>query len=102
MDCKNNALVAKWSITKKMDGDGRVTFGNLGIVRTLEKEKVKEVRDRIIERRMEQGINVRNDKWECTQIENRAEQQCKEVSFSLHILAFNHITNASFRQVLTG
>jgi len=80
VDCKKNALVAKWSITKKMDADGRVTFGNLGIVRTLEKEKVKEVRDRIIERRMEQGIPVRNDKWECTQIENRAEQQCKETS----------------------
>jgi len=80
VDCKKNALVANWSITKKMDGDGRVTFGNLGIVRTLEKEKVKEVRDRIIERRMEQGIPVRNDKWECTQIENRAEQQCKETS----------------------
>ena len=79
VDCKNDALVAKWAISKRMDGNGRVTFGNLGIVKTLEKEKVKEVSDRIIERMTEQGTPVKSDKWERTQIANRAEQQCKEV-----------------------
>ena len=80
VDCKQDALVTKWSITKQMDGNGLVTFGNLGIVRTLEKEKVPEVTERIIQRRSEQGINVRGNRWERTQIENIAEQQCKEVS----------------------
>ena len=81
VDCKNDALLAKWAITKRMDSHtGLVTFGNMGIVKTLEKEKVREVRDRIIARKEEQGICVRNNKWECTQIENSAEQQCKEVS----------------------
>jgi len=81
VDCKNDALLAKWAITKRMDSHtGLVTFGNMGIVKTLEKEKVKEVRDRIIARREEQGNCVRNNKWECTQIENYAEQQCKETS----------------------
>lgn len=80
VDCKHDALVAKWAIQKKMEPNGRVTFGNLGIVRTLEKEKVKEVSDRIIIRMEEQGANIRSDKWQCTQIANRAEQQCKETS----------------------
>jgi len=80
VDCKQDALVTKWSITKQMDGNGLVTFGNLGIVRTLEKEKVPEVTERIIQRRSEQGINVRGNRWERTQIENIAEQQCKETS----------------------
>jgi len=81
VDCKNDALLAKWAITKRMDSHtGLVTFGNMGIVKTLEKEKVREVRDRIIARKEEQGICVRNNKWECTQIENSAEQQCKETS----------------------
>jgi len=80
VDCKNDALVAKWAISKRMDANGRVTFGNLGIVKTLEKEKVKEVSDRIIERMTEQGTPVKSDKWERTQIANRAEQQCKETS----------------------
>jgi len=88
VDCKNSPGAA-WSVEKRMDEDGRAVFNELGIVKSLETEKVTEVTERMICRREEVGDDyARNNKWEKTQITNKAEQQCRETSSSRLKLCF--------------
>ena len=80
VDCRNSPEPV-WSVEMKMGADGRAVFKEFGIVKSLEAEKVTEVAERIICRREEVGDDyARNNKWEKTQINNKAEQQCREVS----------------------
>ena len=65
-----------------MGSDGRAVFNDLGLVKSLEAEKVKVVAERIICRREEDGDSyARGNKWERTQITNKAEQQCRAVEY---------------------
>ena len=79
VDCRNSPDPV-WSVEIKMGPDGRAVFKEFGIVKSLEAEKVSEVTERIINRREEGGDQyARSNRWERTQINNLAEQQCREV-----------------------
>ena len=81
VDCRNSPL-PQWKIEKAMGSDGRAVFNDLGLVKSLEAEKVKVVAERIICRREEDGDSyARGNKWERTQITNKAEQQCRAVEY---------------------
>ena len=80
VDCRNSPD-PQWKIEKRMGPDGRAVFNDLGIVKSLEAEKVGVVTERMICRREEDGDEyARRNKWEKTQITNLAEQQCREVT----------------------
>ena len=79
VDCRRSP-VPLWKIEKRMGPDGRAVFNDLGIVKSLEAEKVTEVAERITCRREDEGDEyARRNSWEKTQIKNKAEQQCREV-----------------------
>ena len=80
VDCRKSAEPI-WSVETRMAADGRAVFKEFGIVKSLESDKVKEVAERMICRREEVGDDyARTNKWEKTQITNKAEQQSREVS----------------------
>ena len=84
VDCRNNPH-PQWKIEKRMGSDGRAVFNDLGIVKSLEADKVKVVAERIICRREEDGdVYARGNKWERTKITQKADELCREVS-TLHI-----------------
>jgi len=88
VDCRNSPDPV-WSVEIKMGADGRAVFKEFGIVKSLEAEKVSEVTERIINRREEGGDQyARSNRWERTQINNLAEQQCRETSSSRLKLCF--------------
>ena len=88
VDCRKSAEPI-WSVETRMAADGRAVFKEFGIVKSLESDKVKEVAERMICRREEVGDDyARTNKWEKTQITNKAEQQSRETSSSRLRLCF--------------
>ena len=79
VDCRNSPD-PKWNIEKRMGSDGRAVFNDLGIVKSLDAEKVGVVAERMICRREEAGdVYARGQIWERTQIKRVAGDQCREV-----------------------
>ena len=88
VDCRNSPD-PQWKIEKRMASDGRAVFNDLGIVKSLEADKVKVVAERITCRMEEDGDEyARGNKWERTKITNKAEERCREVIYHYIILLY--------------
>jgi len=96
VDCRSSPDPV-WSVERRMGPDGRAVFKELGIVKSLEAEKVSEVTERMICRREEAGDDYARNKWERTQISHKAEQQCRETSSSRLKLCFEAFLRESSR-----
>ena len=57
---------------------GWVTFSNLGVVRTLERDRAREVGERAVLRADEQRVGVRADRHQQLELRDRAEARCRE------------------------
>ena len=81
VDCQNPSEPS-WRVEREMKPDGTVLFDKFGIVKTLETNKVEEIKNRIIDRQVENkgDFSLRTDTWRTTKIKDQAERQCGTVN----------------------
>ena len=93
VDCSQDVLLPRWSVVRPLElSYGWVTFSSLGVVRSLERDRAREVgegeminddhhyqvRERAVERAEEQGLDVRGDRHLALELKDRAEARCRE------------------------
>ena len=80
VDCREETLSPKWSVVRPLELPyGWVTFSNLGVVRSLERERGGEVGERAVLRAEERiGSGVRADRHQQLELRDRAEARCRE------------------------
>ena len=81
VDCQEKVLSPSWAVVKLVEQPyGWVTFCSLGVVKTLERERAREVGERAIVRKEEHGVSVRGERHRELEVRDRAEERCREVS----------------------
>ena len=88
VDCREEVLSPRWSVVRPLELPyGWVTFSNLGVVRSLERDRGREVGERAVVRAEERiGIGVRSDRHQQLELRDRAEARCRETcAFRLKI-----------------
>jgi len=79
VDCREETLLPRWSMVRSLELPyGWVTFSNLGVVRSLERERGGEVGERAVVRAEEQRVGVRGDRHQQLELRDRAEARCRE------------------------
>jgi len=79
VDCREDSLSPRWSMVRPLELPyGWVTFSNLGVVRSLERDRGREVGERAVVRAEEQRVGVRADRHQQLELRDRAEARCKE------------------------
>ena len=87
VDCREDSLSPRWSMVRPLELPyGWVTFSNLGVVRSLERDRGREVGERAVVRAEEQRVGVRADRHQQLELRDRAEARCRETcAFRLKI-----------------
>ena len=84
MDCKAEQLVPAWQVTKSVDKYGKVSFSHLVLVKSLEKNKAREVGERAVIRMKEMGEKMlKANRHAELEVKDRAEESCREVIFKI-------------------
>jgi hypothetical protein len=87
VDCRGAELLPVWAAVRPLELPyGWVTFSTLGVVKSLERERAREVGERALFRLEERGESVRGDRHREQEVRDRAEERCRETcSFRLKL-----------------
>ena len=80
VDCRQAAPEPRWAEVRQVELPyGWVTFSNLAVVRSLGRERAREVGERAVQRAAELGALDRANRHAELEVQNRAEERCREV-----------------------